>query len=54
MARERPISTREDRVAALLADGLRPFEIAAHTGLTTGQVSRAIQNIRKQLGDQAQ
>ena len=50
---DRPIKTREDRVAAMLADGMRPFEIAAHAGLTKGQVARAIQNIRKALGEQA-
>lgn len=49
-----PIRTREDRVAELMSRGCDTGEIAAHTGLTRGQVARSIQNIKRAVGLQAQ
>lgn len=49
----RPVKTREDRVADLMARGLNTVEIGAHMNLTKGQVARAIQNVKRAMGAQA-
>lgn len=49
----RPIESREDRVAEMMARGLNTVEIGAHMNLTKGQVARAIQNIKRTMGAQA-
>lgn len=49
-----PPTRRENRVAELMAEGYHSGEIQIHAGLTKGQVSRTIQNIKRRLGPQAQ
>lgn len=45
--------TREDQLAALVADGVSITEAGERMGLTKGQTSRVWQNVKRRMGGQA-
>ena len=46
----RPVRTREDRLAALVADGRTIAEAGMFMGLTKGQTARVWTNVKRQVG----